>query len=166
MKEMSASVWKNQGSSVIFNRHQLGSFITANCMISLRQSLLWLNHWPDEPSGNGKSVLVAGLETYMESLDKDDAEYLLRHRVKPFILEFQSRWDQCGLIFGFSQAEKFKVSANEEEVLFVRRDRKEVRFSRYLWDGNSTLDVRSVVDNYTQPTAKPVTIGYHVRRIS
>jgi hypothetical protein len=165
MNEMSSTRWLYQGSSVVFDKASLGPLITQNCMISLREALGWLNNWPDEPQGTGQTVLVAGLEVYLDLMDTVDAEDLLRKRIKPFILEFQSRWDQCGLVFGFSQMEKFKTNTSDEEVLFQRKDRSQVRFSRYLWDGNATLDVWCLKDSEATGTSVP-TIGYHVRRIS
>ena len=141
MKEMTATRWLYQGSSIVFNRAMLGPLITQNGMISLRQALSWLNGWPAAPIGNGQTILVAGLEVYLDVMDVADSEKLLRQRIKPFILEFQSRWDQCGLVFGFSQVEKFKTNAAEDEVLFQRKDRSQVRFSRHLWDGVSTASL-------------------------
>jgi hypothetical protein len=165
MNEMSSTRWLYQGSSVVFDKGRLGPLITQDCMISLREALGWLKAWPNEPGGDGKTVLVAGLEVYLDVMDVADAENLLRRRIKPFILEFQSRWDQCGLVFGFSQVEKFKTNTSDDEVLFQRKDRSQVRFSRFLWDGNATLDVWCLKDGEVSSTSKP-TIGYHVRRIS
>jgi len=165
MRDMTATSWLYQGSSVVFTKATLGPLITKNNMISLRQALSWLNAWPESPDGDGKTVLVAGLEVCLDMMDVADAEKLLRQRIKPFILEFQSRWDQCGLIFGFSQMEKFKINAADDEVMFQRKDRSQVRFSRYLWDGSSTLEIWCLKDGEASGSTKPV-IGYHVRRIS
>ena len=165
MKEMTATRWLYQGSSVVFNRSMLGPLITKNHMISLREALNWQNAWPTAPVGDAQTVLVAGLEVYLDVMDVPDAEKLLRQRIKPFILEFQSRWDQCGLIFGFSQMEKFKTNTGEDEVFFQRKDRSQVRFSRNLWDGSSTLEIWCLKDGEATSSTKPV-IGYHVRRIS
>ncbi|WP_062282456.1 hypothetical protein [Neomoorella mulderi] len=111
-------------------------------------------------------MLVSGLETLLEVLDPVEAEAFLRKRVKPLIMEFQYRWDQCGLVFGFAAPERsFEVTVADEEVLFLRRDGKRVHLSFALWDGSTTLDVTRLVRDEPQ-TGRRITVGYHVARIS
>jgi len=65
-----------------------------------------MRSWPLNPPGNGQTVLVGGIETFLEILEPCDAENFLRNRIKPFVQEFQERWDQCGLVFGFGTHER------------------------------------------------------------
>lgn len=166
MRDMSSSAWLRRGSSIVFDKQSLGPLITDGCLVSLREALSWVKSWPEDQPDDRHTVLVGGLETCLEVLSPEDAEAFLRTRIKPFVLEFQSRWDQRGLVFGFGTSEKsFEITATHEEVLFLRRDRKQVRLSYSLWDGSATMNVTRLVRNDSQ-TGKKVTIGYYVPRIS
>jgi hypothetical protein len=163
---MSSSAWLRRGSSIVFDKHSLGPLITKGFLISLREALSWMKAWPAQPPEDGQTVLVGGLETCLEVLSPEDAEEFLRNRITPFVLEFQSRWDQQGLVFGFGTTDKsFEVTASQEEVLFLRRDRKRVRLSYSLWDGSATMNVTRLVRDDRQ-TGKRITLGYYVPRIS
>jgi len=93
MREMSSSAWLRRGSSIIFDRITLGPLIGGSALVSLREALGWMKSWPLKPPGNGQTVLVGGIETFLEILEPRDAERFLRNRIKPFVQEFQERWD-------------------------------------------------------------------------
>ncbi|WP_413894508.1 hypothetical protein, partial [Candidatus Skiveiella danica] len=59
----------------------------------------------------------------------------------------------------------FEETSLEEEVLFRRRDRKQVRLSEGLWDGSATVNMKRVVREGDQP-GEEVIVGYYVARIS
>ena len=165
MLEMSSSAWQRRGSSVVYNRHMLGPLIVAVCLVSLREALGWLRKWPDEPQGNGHTVLVGGLETFLEVLSSAEAENFLRRRVKPLIQEFQSRWDQRGLVFGFGcSSRRFRVDA-QEDVLFSRPEGSAVHLSSGLWNGAAKQDMYQLFTR-DPATSQLVPGGFHVRRLS
>ena len=164
MRDMSSSAWLRRGSSIVFDRHTLGPIIGGGALVSLREALGWMGSWPVDPPGSGQTVLVGGIETFLDVLEPAEAQEFLKNRVKPFVQEFQARWDQRGLVFGFGTHEKsFKVTASEEEVLFVRRDGERVRLSYSLWDGSATMNVTRLVRD---EQGKKITVGYYVARIS
>ena len=166
MLEMSSTSWLRRGSSVVFDKQSLGPLIAGGCMVSLRQAFSWLSAWPSGPPCDADTVLVCGLETCLEVLSSDDAERFLQSRVKPFILEFQSRWDQRGLVFGFGTPERsFEVTPADEEVRFRTRGSEPIRLSQALWDGSATLNVTRLVRSDSQGGGQ-VTVGFHVPRIS
>jgi len=166
MREMSSSAWLRRGSSIVFDKHSLGPLITDSCLVSLREALSWMRSWPAQPPSDRQTVLIGGLETCLEVLSPKDAEAFLRSRIKPFILEFQWRWDQRGLVFGFGKpAEAFVVTPSDEEVLFIRQDQQRVRLSYSLWDGSATMNVTRLFRIDGQ-TGRQITIGYHVPRVS
>ena len=166
MEEMSGTAWLHQGSSVVFDQLTLGRLIADGYLMSLRQALGWMGDWSAAPPGDAPTVLVSGLETCLEVLPPSDAEQFLRCRIKPFIYEFQRHWGQRGLVFGVGVTGKaFRTTMADEEILFVRPDRTRVRLSRFLWDGSSSLNVARLLREDGE-TRKPITVGYHVQRIS
>ena len=166
MRKMSSSAWLRRGSSIVFDKQNLGLLISNGSLVPLRQSLGWISGWPDEPPGRSRTVLVGGLETCLAVMTADGAERFLRERIKPFILSFQERWDQVGLVFGFGASpHSFEVTNTEEEVVFLRHGAGRVRLSQFMWDGSSTLNVTRLVREGDQ-LERTVTVGYHVPRIS
>ncbi len=161
MRELQTSSWLRQGSSIVCDRSKLGPLITSGCLISLREALGWLRNWPDAPRNNGNTVLVGGLETCLDLLSVRDAEEFIRSDVRKFVLEFQTRWDRRGLVFGFSTAAKLHHRASDDEILF-KQSGKEIRLSHSLWNGTATVDIARLVADDGSGT----TLGYHVRRIS
>jgi len=82
MDSISNTVWQRKGSCVIFEKNSLGEFIASGAVISLRQLLGWMQNFPSVPPVPGKTILVSGLETVMESLSPEQAEDFLVHRIK------------------------------------------------------------------------------------
>ncbi len=166
MDTISNTVWQRRGSSVIFDQKSLGRFIREEAVISLRQALAWMNGLPSVPPISGKTILISGLETLIETLPSDEAEDFLTRRIRPLVIQIQNRWTDCGILFGFSSHEKaFEETALEEEVLFRRRDRQTIRLSEALWDGSATLNMKRITRE-ADDTGKNVTVGYYVARIS
>jgi hypothetical protein len=163
---MSSSAWQRRGSSVVFDKVTLGELIQNQAMVSLREALGWMKSWPEASPGSAHTVIVVGLEACLDLDSPKSVETWLQTHIKPFIEEFQRHWDQCGLVFGFGVSDKaFTVTSADEEVVFTRSDHKEVRLSYALWNGSSTLNVTRLIRQGDR-AGEPVTVGYHVRRIS
>lgn len=166
MDTLANTAWQRKGSCIIFDRKSLGPLIAADALVSLRQAMSWLNALPAVPPVTGRTILVSGLETIIETMEPLEAEEFLCKRVRPLLIHIQSRWTDCGIVFGFSTHPKaFEETSFEEEVLFGRRDQKKVRLSEGLWDGSATLNMKRLVREADQPEQE-TTIGYHVARIS
>lgn len=164
MRDMSSSAWLRRGSSIVFDRVTLGPLIGEGALVSMREALRWMRAWPAEPPDNVRTVLVCGIETFLDIMEPTEAQNFLKSRVKPFVEEFQARWDQRGLVFGFGTHERaFEVTASDEEVLFIRRDGERVRLSYSLWDGSATMNVMRLIRD---EQGKRITVGYYVARIS
>lgn len=166
METISNSVWQRKGSSVIFDSVSLGRFISEGAVVSLREALGWMKGFPPTPPVTGRTILISGLEALLETMSPEESNEYLACRIRPLIIEFQSRWTDCGIIFGFSAHEKaFVETAKEEEVLLRRRDGTAVRLSEGLWDGSATVNMKRVVREDSEP-GKEVVVGYYVARIS
>ena len=166
MDTISNSVWQRKGSCVIFDQQSLGEFISSGALVSLRTFLSWRNHLPATPPVSGRTILICGLETLLDTLTADESYEFLVQRIRPIIIDLQNRWTNSGIVFGFTSHEKaFEETSLEEEVLFRRRDRKTVRLTEGLWDGSATLNMKRIVREGIEQSADSV-IGYYVARIS
>lgn len=166
MEGISNTVWQRKGSSVVFDKKSLGGLISSGAVISLREALSWSKGAPAGPPVPGRTILVSGLETLVETMEPQEAEEFLTHRIRPLLISLQSRWTDCGVVFGFSShARAFEETSLDEEVLFRRRDRKTVRLSKALWDGSSALNMKRIVREAGR-TEEEVILGYYVARIS
>jgi len=166
MDKISNDIWQRRGSSVIFDQKSLAPFITDGAVISLRQALSWTKCLPAKPPVSGRTILISGLETIIETQEPKETEVFLTHRIRPLLSRLQDHWTECGVVLGFTSHPKtFEETALEEEVLFRRRDRKKVRLSDGLWDGSAMVNMKRIVREGDQ-RGEEVTIGYYVARIS
>ncbi len=166
MESMSTTVWQRKGSCVIFDQKSLGPLISDGAVISLRQALAWFRELPALPPVTGRTILVSGLETVIETRPPQEAEDFLCHRIRPLLIHLQNRWTDCGVVFGFtSHSKTFEETSFDEEVLFRRRDRKRVRLSEGLWDGSASVNMKRVVREGERPGEETI-VGYYVARIS
>jgi hypothetical protein len=166
MESISNSVWQRKGSAVIFDQKNLGPFIANGSVVSLRQALSWSKGLPVNPPMPGRTVLISGLETMIETLEPQEAEDFLIFRIRPLLIHLQNNWTDFGVVFGFtSHAKSFEETSLEEEVLFRRRDRKTVRLSEGLWDGSASVNMKRMVREGDQ-SGQEVIVGYYVARIS
>ncbi len=120
MRKESGTRWQRRGSSIVFGPEALSPLLTSQCLVSLRTLLGWLEDWPDDPPDNGNTVLVGGLESCLELYTPEEAESFLRSRVRPVVEEFQSRWDQRGLVFGFGKPSRsFQLAPASDEMTYI-----------------------------------------------
>ena len=166
MDAISNTVWQRRGSCIIFDKESLAPFVKDGAVISLREALSWMKRFPSTPPVEGKTIVVCGLETIIETLLDDEIDDFLVRRIRPLLIELQNRWPYNGIVFGFSSHPKtFEESPMQEEVLFKRRDRIKVRLSEGLWDGSATVNMKRIIEPEREP-GQEVVIGYYVARIS
>lgn len=135
-------------------------------MVSLREVLGWINNIPTEPPVPRKTILITGPETVSETIPLNEAEEFLTWRIRPLLIEMQSRWTDCGVVFGFSSHEKaFEEVSLAEEVHFNMRDKNTVHLSESLWDGSATMNMKRITREDAE-TGKDVIVGYYVACIS
>ena len=166
MDTISNNVWQRRGSCVIFDQKSLGTFISDGAVVSLRQALAWSKELPTNPPVPGRTIIISGLETVIETMEPQEAEDFLSRRIRPLLIHLQNRWTDYGFVFGFTSHPKtFEETVLKEEVLFRRRDRKQVRLSEGLWDGSATVNMKRIVREGAQQGAE-IIVGYYVARIS
>ena len=164
METISNTVWQRKGSCVIFDQMSLGPFIAEGAVVSLRQALAWSKELPANPPVPGRTILISGLETVIETMDIQEAHDFLTSTIRPLLIKLQNSWTDCGVVFGFSSHPKaFEETSLDEEVLFRRRDQKKVRLSEGLWDGSATVNMKRVV---RVDAGEEIAVGFYVARIS
>ena len=166
MDTISNTVWQRKGSCILFDQDSLAPFVTDGAIISFREALGWIKDFPATPPVKGKTIVICGLETMIETLPEDEIDDYLIGRIRPLLIELQNRWPACGIVFGFpSHPSAFEESPMQEEVIFKRRDRIKVRLSEGLWDGSATVNMKRILDVERNPKQE-IVIGYYVARIS
>ncbi len=166
-----SNMWKNRGSSVIFDKIMLGPLLNQGALVSLRTALGWLSRWPvDLASANPhaapgcRTVLIAGLDTVLEVVPPDQAVALVREDVRRIVREFQDRWPEYGLVFGLNTpgARMWEDPASEQ-VYFVTRDKQRICLSTELWNGSSVTDMGRLLRT-DQQARQQVCGGYYAPR--
>ena len=166
MDIISTTVWQRRGSSIVFDQNSLGQFIADGSVISLRQMISWKNSPPADPPVPGKTILISGLETVMETMGTQEAEAFLSHRIRPLISDLQNRWHDCGIVFGFTaNRHAFSETPRKEDVRFHRRDKEQIHLSEVLWGGSAVTGMKRLVRSEGEKP-EPEIIGYYVARIS
>lgn len=119
MDTITNTVWQRKGSSFIFDQKSLGPLISDGAVISLRQALSWYRGLPAAPPVTGRTILVSGLETVIETRQPQEAEDFLCRRIRPLLIHLQNHWTDCGVVFGFTSHPKtFEETSFDEEVFF------------------------------------------------
>ncbi|SRR6266540_250306 len=163
MKELSADSWKRQGSSIIWDKVVLQSLLLTASLVSLRQFLSWKDGWPAQLSRPGRTIIVGGLQTCLESLPKTEGEAFLLNRVQAVIQRQQSKLEHFGLVFGFWATHRaFDATHRDEEVSYKLPSGAQVAVSVPLWGRGTSADIQLVL----RSSQTREHIGYHVRRIS
>lgn len=146
MQEMTASGWKRQGSSFVWHPTLLKDLIPSTEPTSLRTLIGWLNNgFPDTPPTGGRTVLVGGLQTAVETLMQTtppaEVDQWLRQHILATVRAWKSHWPDVGLVFVMDgPSQMFEFNEGDEIVYFGRgRDRsKKVKLSLAIWNGASS----------------------------
>ena len=166
MDSISNNVWQRRGSSVIFDQEYLSGYISDGSVVSLRQALAWSTGPPTNPPVPGRTIVIAGLDTVLETMSPQEAEDFLSKRIRPLLIRLQNHWTDCGVVFGLtSHPKSFAETPMEEEVLFRRRDRTQLHLSEGLWDGSAAVNMRRIIRE-GRKAGEEITVGYYVARIS
>lgn len=143
MQEMTSSTWKRTGSSIIWHPALLADLVRDIEPTPLRTLMGWLaNGFPENPPGSGRTVLIGGLqtavETMMQTATPDAVAQWLRTHALAAVRAWKSHWPNIGLIFVMDgPATLFEFNEGDEIVYFGRgRDRsKKVKLSLAIWNG-------------------------------
>ncbi len=146
-------VWKRQGISLIWDPTALSSFCRSDQVISLQQFFQLSNQsWPEEPLaalmvGDGRALVVAGLETALDAQDSDKVVDWVEQTLYPVMRRFQQDVADGGrgaaLIFWMVAFNRVVASSTDPDYGWITKDRTDIELSRALFNGASK-DLRPI----------------------
>jgi hypothetical protein len=167
MEEMTSSVWKRKGSSIVWSTELLGPLIRDLDATPLREGLAWSGgRFPASPPGGGKTVLVGGLQAVLDALPDADSTYVwLRQHILPLCREAGRHWDSVALVFAMDGPGRMFTHNEADDLVYFGRGNdksKQVLITRGIWNGAAT---GSGAYKLIAEEAKEVG-GYYVQRVS
>ncbi len=173
MKVMSDHGWTRTGISLLWGAETLAGLASPAEICSIRQFFEFSSNWPDDlPSGGGRTIIVAGVEGCLDSLDPDEAESWLEEDLKPKILGFQEEYvRQAGLVLWLPGGRKRveMARANESYHWHCAPPNKDriLDIGRMLWAGAEPDAVRILDSSAANLDADgPAWVGLFHPRIS
>lgn len=139
MRRVLDTVWQRRGTSWLWDEEARNHVCAASEVWSLRQFLRAASHWPTElPSNDGKTLVVAGLESGLDLLDPESADQWLGEAVKAAILGFQDEYaGEAALVFWLPQGDtRVRVHTATDAVVWACEAPyrgRHIDFSRILW---------------------------------
>lgn len=167
--------WSRRGCSFLWSSTKLAELCNPSEVYSVRQffELGRDRSWPrDLPSGNGNTLIVAGLEGCLDTLTPDDAETWLERDLKARMLAFQAEYEgQAGLVFFLATGQK-RLQMNRATETYALLCAppfapQTLAFGRVLF-GGAESDAGRIIDpaEKNQDFDGPAWIGLHHPRIS
>jgi hypothetical protein len=165
--------WMDCGISLLWDASALNEICPADSVRSLREFLrLHQAGWPEATLAlvNGRTIVVAGLEAAMDTLDPQDAVEWLEQKVYPAVRDFQDNvadgGGEAALIFWLADAKRiWHRAADNTHHWYCSGEHREhsIPIGRCIWNGAES-SVRRITgvgsDN------KQENIGLFLRRIS
>lgn len=139
MKQLLDTVWQRRGISWIWDDEALYKIAKPGEVLSLRQLLRCERHWPDDPpSNNGRTMVVAGLDAYLDLVSPEEADKWLTDELKHVILAFQDNYQgDAALIFWLPNGQRrIRIETASDAVIWrcgAPHGDREIDFGRLLW---------------------------------
>jgi hypothetical protein len=167
MEEMTSSSWKWKGSSIVWSPELLGPLILAAEATPLREVLAWrAGNFPALPPAGGKTVLIGGLQTVLDTMpDSDTAYRWLRTNILPLCREAGKHWAAVSLVFAMDGPGKLFNHNDADDLVYYGRGTdksKMILISRGIWNGAAT---GSGAFKLIAEEANEIG-GYYVQRVS
>ena len=171
--DLQDNTWTQCGTSLLWDAVALTHLCPADSVRSLREFLrLHQAGWPDAALKltNGRVLVVAGLDSAMDTLPPEGAVEWLEQKVYPAILDFQEvvadGGREAALIFWLANGSRVRHRAadNTHHWLCSGTHRShEIPIGRCVWNG-AEGSVRRIVTS--TPEGKTLHVGLYQQRIS
>ena len=167
MEEMTSSVWKWKGCSIVWSRELLGPIILNTEPSPLREVLKWLEvGFPESPPGNSKTILIGGLQTVLETMPDTGTAYdWLRANILPLCREAGRQWSAVALVFAMDGPARLFTHNEADDLVYYGRgtdQSKHVMLTKAIWNGAATgIGAYKLMAEETREVG-----GYYVQRVS
>ncbi len=164
--------WITSGISILWDAETLNEICSAESVSSLRHFLGLFNAgWPEDNLNlvNGRTLIIAGLEAAMDTLNPQEAVDWLEQTVYPAVRDFQDNvadgGGEAALIFWFADGRRiWHRAADNTHHWYCSGEfsQQSIPLGRCIWNGAES-SVRKLV---TDTESKQRHIGLFLRRIS
>jgi hypothetical protein len=165
--------WMQSGISLLWDAEHLNEICSIEEVRSLRELLrLYDAGWPDNDLKliKGRTLVIAGLEAAMDTLDPRDAVEWLEQKIYPAIRDFQDNvadgGGEAALILWFADSKRiYRHAADNTYHWYCSGGHREhkIPLGRCIWNGAES-SVRRIIG--VDSGQKQKEIGLFLRRIS
>jgi hypothetical protein len=149
-------LWTKRGVSVVWDAKALSGLGPMSNALSLRDWFRWSEEgWPEREgyfTGNeGRTIVVAGLDAVIDSLDPEEAEVWLQDNLLPCITDFQHKvaggGQDAALIFWMVHKKRFRYHTAKDAVRWKcspAHGQQELPISHCIWNG-AQADIKRII---------------------
>lgn len=173
MKILQGDVWKRRGVSLLWEADSLSALSKPEDVVSIRQFFALVGKWPNDlPCNDGDTLVVAGLEGYVDLMEPEEAEVWLKSEFLPAVLSFQDEYSLGAALVFWLPTGKSRVRMNRATEAYTwicsaPNSNQQLDLGRILWAG-AEPDVGRIIDpDNTNPDPDGAAwIGLHHPRLS
>jgi hypothetical protein len=165
--------WMSSGISLLWDAEALNEICSAEAVRSLRELLrLHRAGWPENELKliKHRTLVIAGLEAAMDTLNPQDAVEWLEQKVYPAVRDFQDNvadgGGEAALILWFADSKRVWHNAADNTYHWYcsgEHCKQSIPIGRCIWNGAESSARRIVTIDSEQ---KPKNVGLFLRRIS
>jgi hypothetical protein len=165
--------WSRRGLSLLWGPELLAEIAKPGEVLSVREFYRLARNWPEDlPSGEGRTLVVAGVEGCVDLLPPVEAQDWLEGELRPRVLGFQDEYDsQAALVLWLPDGRRrVRMTPATESYIWACAGpwrNETIPLGQALWSG-AEGDVGRILDprENNQDSDGPGWVGLHHPRIS
>jgi hypothetical protein len=174
MKTMMDDTWSRRGINFLWDEESFALLRKKphTTVLSFRAAWQLSRDWPEDlPANDGRTLIVAGLDTCLDLMTPHDASAWITSTLRPLVQQFQTEYDGEGsLVFWIPNGAKriYMNMASEQYNWHCAVPKGEtLEIGRLLWSGAESDVARIINQKCTnQDVDGPAWIGLHHPRVS
>lgn len=173
MRLIQDKAWSRRGISFLWGPQLLAEVAKPHEVLSIRGFMAMAKAWPEDlPSGDGRTLVVAGVEGCIDVMEPQEAEAWLEEELRPRVISFQDEYEnQTALVLWLPAGRhRIRMSPAGESYLWKCAppwNNATIELGRLLW-GGAESDVGRILDptERNQDPDGPAWVGLFHPRIS